>query len=224
MNDPRLSLYDVINSSVDQVLRNLHTGLPGKVVSYSNTSKLAVVQPSIKYRGNDGSLLPMPKIYDVPVKQLCTQTAGIFLPIKKDDFIWIAFSEKALDTFISSLGQESDPGDDRKFDLTDAVAFIGLFGLAQDNNTDVIIINGSTTIKIKPSGNVVLNDVITVTPTGSTTIGSGTTQFLVTADAFTDMGIALTAIAAYINGIAPGTVVWPGSHVMTSLTTKTKAE
>jgi hypothetical protein len=210
---PLLSLYDTLRNVIDSELRNVHTGIPGKIISYNNSTKLAVVQPTVKYRGKDGSLLSMPKIYDVPVKQYCTNNTGVLLPIKQNDCVWLAFSEKAIDTWNSLNGNEADPGDDRKFDLTDAVAFIGLYpsggGLQQVNNDDVAIVNGMTVITLKPSGNIELGS---------------TVQFLMTSDAFTDINNALISVASYINGIAPGTVVWPGTHVATSITTKVKAQ
>lgn len=103
-------------------LADLHTNIPGKIVSYNATTGRAVVKPSLSKLLADGTELPSPRIVDVPV---CwpsgdAYSALIALPLKAGDSVVLQFSERAIDDWLAS-GSEV-PTDPRMFDLSDAFA------------------------------------------------------------------------------------------------------
>lgn len=119
------TLVDVIANLVDQKIADIHTGLPGKIVSYDQNKKQASIQPSIKRVYTNGVVQSLPVISNVPVVFPQTKNGGIVFPLEGGDDVWLSFGERSLDTWLS-LGGETEPGNDRKYDLSDAVAFPGI--------------------------------------------------------------------------------------------------
>jgi hypothetical protein len=192
----------------------MHVAIPGVIESYDNDAITATVKPAINNLFNDGSRVTAPLIYGVPVCFPRSLSAAITFPLVKGDEVLLVFSEKSLDEWIAS-GANANPEDNRRFDLTDAIAIPGCFhsssGKIPTSKDDLVIQFNEQTIIIKANGNIEL---------GTTTLK------LVTENGFTDINTAMTAIATYINNIVSGTVVWPGINtgLGTHLTSKTKAE
>jgi hypothetical protein len=103
----------------------MHTAIPGKVVSFDPDKCEASILPFGKYKKPDGSMMDFPRLNEVPVLflQSAGQTATIVYPVKPDDHCLIFVSEQTLDTW--RTGAESNT--DLRFDLTNAVAVVGLF-------------------------------------------------------------------------------------------------
>jgi len=114
-----------IKDHMHDVLREVHTSIPGKIVTFDPADCTATVQPFGKFKKPDGSKLDYPQINEVPVyvMQGSGQTATVAHPINPDDECLILFSEQALDTWRTKA--ESDT--DLCFDLTNAAALVGLF-------------------------------------------------------------------------------------------------
>lgn len=171
---------------VESRLRDLHTAIPGVVVSFNAAKQTATVQPSIKrvfVIKNPGqnavvSQVNLPLCLDVPIQ--FPGGGGFFLtfPVAAGDECLLQFSERAIDFWYQNGGQQL-PSDYRLHGLSDAIATVGLnsqphvipsFNSAacelrtRDGNTFVRIEAGQITIK----GNLVLQG--NLTQTGNQTI------------------------------------------------------
>lgn len=158
-----------IKSQIKGALSNVHTALPGNVVSFDSGSNRATVKPSGNFMIPDGRTMPYPDIYNVPVifPTGAGGTAGITFPIVAGDAGLIVFSERQLEDFLHG-GESEDP---RMHDLNDAIFIPGLYSAgatsnAGDNASTVLTCGGST-VTINGSG-------ITISAAGSSvTIGGG---------------------------------------------------
>lgn len=142
-----------ISDLVDKKLNNLHTAIPGKIVSYDASTGLATVLPVMKFRKPDGSTIDFPQITGVPVilPQAVGQQVTIAYPIKADDGCLIIVAEQSIDYWM--YGQETDT--DLKFDLTNAFCIPGLFVSANKitedacKNNSIILDAKGTRISVK---------------------------------------------------------------------------
>jgi len=157
---PKNSLASTIHRTFEALLSEMNTCIPGVIVSYDYKTRKASVKPQIQKKFRDGSpSLALPVIVNVPVVFPGSSKVGIHFPLKKDDSVLIVFSQRSIDKWLSD-GLDSDPGDFRKFDLSDAIAIPGLnsFNKANfaTNNEDVVITNESEKITIKSNGDIQL--------------------------------------------------------------------
>lgn len=145
---------DQIAQMANKQLDGVHTAFPATIVSYDVGKQLAVVQPKIKYRKPDGSLMDLSPCNDVPVCFPQSPSAEITVawPIKAGDGCLVVCSEEALDYW--RTGSETDT--ELRFDLTSAIAYVGLnnkpdAAMKVANNEECAIIrNGPDTyVKVK---------------------------------------------------------------------------
>lgn len=120
------SLNEVMSTAIETRLLDLHTAMPGQIVSYNTANQSCVVQPCIKKKYEDGTVVNIPQITNVPVVFPRAGKAFISLPLKAGDYVLIIFSERAMDLF-SNLGGVQDPKDPRKHHITDAIAIPGVY-------------------------------------------------------------------------------------------------
>ncbi|MDR1687266.1 MAG: hypothetical protein LBS21_01480 [Clostridiales bacterium] len=118
-------LTQEMKNFVSDMIRDVHTAVPGKIVSFDPEKNEAAVQPTAKFRKPDGTQIDFAQINHVPVMfmQSAKQTATLVYPVRKDDECLILFSEQALDQW--RTGAEAST--ELRFDLTNAVAVVGLF-------------------------------------------------------------------------------------------------
>lgn len=138
-----------IEKTVETLINEIHTALPGEIVSFDTSKGTAIIQPVGKFITSDGKVLDYPRITEVPlVFPYCHQTGvGIALPVKKGDSCIIIISEVELDEWRSGGKSEGS----LRFDLTSAVAIPGLlktggqlFSKAVNNNAVVIGSSGAS--------------------------------------------------------------------------------
>lgn len=113
------SLPKVFQIAVDSRLADVNTCLPGEVVSYDRDTQTAKIQPSLKIKYADGSLVDRPIINRVPVQFSGTQEIKIHFDLKPGDTGILVFSQRSLDKWKETGGVVS-PDDSRKFNLSDA--------------------------------------------------------------------------------------------------------
>lgn len=120
------SFIEVLQEIITARLYELHTSIPGKVVSYDYDKNLAVVQPALmrKYKTMN-SAVELPTISNVPVMFQRFDEAFIRFPVKAGDTGMISFSERSLDLWLVQGGM-IDPNDSRSHALADAVFIPGL--------------------------------------------------------------------------------------------------
>jgi len=150
-------LIEVIENAILRAFEDVHTCMPGRIESYSFKTQKATVKPLLKKVYLDGDVLDLPVLGNVPVIFPRTKTSGITFPINKGDKCLLIFSERSLEQWYLS-GDNIEPGDRRRYDLSDAIAIPGLFSFAekniQTNNNDVEIHHKDQRITLKNNGDI----------------------------------------------------------------------
>jgi len=128
---PNLSL--VIRQAFYNLLKEVHTTIPGKIVSFDPETQSAQVQASIRriyvtkdsVAGETQTPVDIPTFINVPVIFLRGGGWCITFPVKTDDECIIHFSERAIDTWRKN-GDIQDPKDWRMHNYSDAICQVGL--------------------------------------------------------------------------------------------------
>ena len=142
-----------VKYTVTEMLQGVHTAIPGRIVTFDPEKCEAEILPYAKFKKPNGEFMDFPQLNHIPVLFLqgTGQTATIVYPVKPGDECLIVSQEQTLDIWRSS-GAESD--NDLRFDLTNAVAVVGLFSkpnpLVQRayDNESIIIQRGETFVEL----------------------------------------------------------------------------
>lgn len=120
---------EAMQTAMDGRQAQMHTGMPGKIVSYNATTMTAVVQPLLQAFQTmpDGSTQPVTiaQVQDVPVHFPGGGGAILTFPVKVGDECWLKFSERSLDNW-HQMGGVQQPSDWRMHDINDCVAEVGV--------------------------------------------------------------------------------------------------
>lgn len=145
---------DIIRDTVNAMLANVHTSLPGIVVDYDPLNNKATIQPALNKNFTSG-VIPLPILENVPI----VFPKNITFPVRSGDYVLLVFIERSIDLWLSVGGQVT-PSDPRKFDLSDAVAIPGLMPFTDtypdNNNQDFKISFAGSTITIKSNGDILI--------------------------------------------------------------------
>jgi len=151
MKEPGVNnMVDILQTFLESRFSDLHTSIPGKIVSYNETTERATVQPLIKLQRKVGEKIltvEVQPIENVPVMLLHTSEFKLKIPIKKGDGCEIRFSEVGIGNFLNGRGSIVDPDDISKFSLTDAYCTPGLWGGNLPTNTPTIELTESGQLK-----------------------------------------------------------------------------
>lgn len=122
--DTSPELASVIFGAMESRLVDVHTALPARVESYDAARQVADVKPMLRrvIRRTDMERVTeeLPVLPCIPVLWSRGGGAFISLPLAAGDFGWVMFADYSIDRF-RSTGEDSDPGDERRFDLANAV-------------------------------------------------------------------------------------------------------
>lgn len=162
------TLSEVIRTGIDARLLDVHTSLPGKIVSFDPARQLADVQPLTKrvLIDEDGNELveTLPVLPEVPVKFPRASGAFFSFPVHVGDFCLLIFNEASVDEFSANNGLPYAPGDLRRFSLSDAVALLGFYPVTRalaptdyDSNDIVLGFENGTKIYIQPGPSGLVN-------------------------------------------------------------------
>ena len=162
VNPTQPTLAQVLDQFITSRMANLHVSMPGIVQSYDKATQTVEVQPAIKNVYLDEDEVEqsenLPLLVDVPVA--FPRAGGFFVsfPIVKGDSVLLVFGERSMDQW-QGTGKVSDPGDLRRFSLSDAVAIPGVFpstDALQDAHGDNMVMgkDGGAQIHMKPNGEV----------------------------------------------------------------------
>lgn len=128
MPDTSPELAAVIASAIETRLVDVHVSLPGRVESYDVSTQRANVKPMLRRvlrRENMERVTEeLPVIPSVPVLWPRGGGAFVSLPLAAGDFGLLVFADYSIDRF-RSTGEDVDPGDERRFDLSNAVFYPG---------------------------------------------------------------------------------------------------
>ena len=157
-----------VKETINATLTQVHTCVPGKIVSFDGSTCQATVLPSMKIKTPKGEMMDYPQITGVPVvfPQCSAQVATIAYPVKAGDGCLILFAEQALDKFL----YDRDTGTD----LSNAVAIVGIFAQgnsvrAEAASSNAIIVDVKGT-RVKVQSGLVQIDAAAVNINGNVTI------------------------------------------------------
>ena len=153
---PNNTFDAVIKAGIDSALKELHTCLPGVVISFDTDTQTADIQPTIKRKIGD-DVVNLPVLGSVPVRFPKSTDFSISFPLAADDEVLLIFAERSLDTWLTHGGIQN-PFDFRKHDLSDAFAIP--MGYSQKNlipsfptaNLEIKVNSGTGSITITPAG------------------------------------------------------------------------
>lgn len=161
-DDPREpTLENLLDLHRDVTQGGIRVTSPGQITDYNNTNQSASVQPLIQdgYINEDGTraVEPVGALHNVPVMFVGGSQARITWPVNVGDTCTIWWSAASLARWVA-LGQGvTDPGDDRRHDVSDAICLVGLHSPAKpptDAPANAIVLHaaGGITIKLGSSG------------------------------------------------------------------------
>lgn len=162
-------IYEIVKYTLGEV----NTAIPARVLEYDPEERRASVQPTVKRRYKDGSVVSRAPITDVPVVFPSAGGGTITFPVKPGDTVLLIFSQRSIDRWVQSEGGEVDPLDNRKHDISDAIAIPGLapFPAALPADPDNVTIEfGSVSINLTPGGAVEITAPGGVTINGDVTV------------------------------------------------------
>lgn len=170
-----IDMPSAIRQAILYQLGTIHTALPGSIVSYDYTNQKASVQPLLNKAWADGTFTPMPILNSVPIIFPRAGGASLTFPVLSGDTCLLVFLERSIDLWLT-MGGQVNPDDPRKFDLSDAVAIVGLSPFSETsqalNNEDVLLTYQNSSITIKQTGDIIINT------SGKVAIGNSTTEVL----------------------------------------------
>jgi hypothetical protein len=110
----------------DLLISNLHTNLPGIIVSFDPNERTCSVQPALeRLFSGEAETVRLPIQEDVPVQFLGSNEFYLEVMLQKGDEVLCIVSERALDQWLDS-GGTVDPQSARRFSLSDIIVVPGL--------------------------------------------------------------------------------------------------
>lgn len=198
----------------DDMLFNIHTIQPGKIVTFDQIQKKAKVQPLIKLKDTRNNIYSVDPIDNVPVVFPIVAGFELKFPLTKDDGCLLFFSELPLGNYLNIGGDliMVDADDANKFELTDCIAIPGLYpfkkvptpsnAIEVDENNNFIIKTDLGSITIDQTGSILLETTVgkmEIDTAGNITFNDGTEAYVLG----TSHQTALLALTTAIAGITP---------------------
>ena len=119
-------LAGIIRQGTTNYMKDVHTALPGKIVSFNSLNQTVSVQLLIRRVFKGDQEVDLPQLINVPV---WTPRAGGFVqtfPIAPDDQCLILFAERSIDTWFT-VGDVQTPNSNRMHSFSDAICLLGLY-------------------------------------------------------------------------------------------------
>lgn len=125
----RLTLPQVLQAAISQRLAFVRVAMPGEIVSFDPVEQTAQVKAllpdQIFTESGDASTSSIGVLNKVPVQFPGAAGFAETWPVAAGDPCLLVFSDRALDVW-HERGVEADPADERRHDLSDAVAILGV--------------------------------------------------------------------------------------------------
>lgn len=119
------SAEEAAAAQIESRLKDLHTMMPGIIVSFDPDKQTAVVQPAIRRIFTEKGAVNLPVCVDVPVAFPGGGDFYLTFPVQPGDECILGFSERAIDNWYASGGTQV-PAEYRLHDLSDGIAQVGL--------------------------------------------------------------------------------------------------
>lgn len=111
-------------------MEDVHTMLPGRIVSYDEDTRLATVKPSVSMRSLHGDILDIPPIDSVPVVWPGSSDFSVRGQLRNGDGVVLYFSESGLGGWLRG-SEDAESDDETRFSLHDAIAVPGLNAISR---------------------------------------------------------------------------------------------
>jgi len=129
-------LVDSLREALRAETAKIRTCIPGRVVSYDHSEQRADVRPVVrsarKDPDTDERVTYLPDVIpNCPVS--FPQGGGFSLtwPLQKGDRVELRFASRSLDEWLTGGGDDVEPKDPRRFDVTDAIVDPGISSFAE---------------------------------------------------------------------------------------------
>lgn len=150
-------LSAVLRDTLNKWLRDsVDDMLPAKVISYSDETGLAVVQPIVQIGTTSGTKISRARIENI--KTLRMGAGGFFMrwPIKPGDLGWIKANDRDISLILQASGGEDWPNTKRLHSFSDAIFIPDTFKswVIDGSDIDALIIqsiDGSVKVALRPS-------------------------------------------------------------------------
>lgn len=135
---------DVLKAATRGALASVHTSLVCCVVSYEEASQTVTLKSCVKFkfRNQDGKIeaYEPPLFVNVPVMFPSSTIGGavfsFVFPVSEGDEALLVFNERSLDEWKTGGGSQYESQSNRRFDLSDGVAVVGLRSPADPLDSD----------------------------------------------------------------------------------------
>lgn len=222
----------IIRAAIERIVGAcVRTGIPGQIEAYDAEQQRADVQPLIldgKLIAGDRVVERLPVITDVPIIFGGTSRDRPTYALERGDTVWVMMSSHSLDLWLQQ-GGEVDPKDDRRHNISDAVAIPGLFDFAHvpsDASTDGYILHAKSKLRLggpSASSAVVVQDALDLFVQALT--NASNSAALVPAPMAPGKAALVALLAALTTGLAPPAPPIPALAAgWKAGTSKTKAE
>lgn len=128
-----MSLFDDFIDSTDRVLtrrlQDTRVAMPGRIVAYDSTKQVADIQPVVRDTRDvdfQTTVMQLPVINSVP---LVFPYGGAFRLLFRPavgDTVLLIFCDVSIDIWSHQGGDDVDPRDGRRHELSDAIAIVGV--------------------------------------------------------------------------------------------------
>ena len=209
------SIPQIIEDAIENYLNSINTSLPARVVRVDNTKAQCDVQPVIKNKYADDSVVEMPVITNVPIAFYRAGKAAVFIPVHVGDFVELRFAQRSLDLWLAK-GGVVDPLDYRKFHIKDAIAYPGVYPFSDApvgaSDTDVVVINEQSKVTVKPNGEIVLEGSAIKALADLVVLSGDSDAIALASKVMTELNAIKSAFDSHTHLYAPG----PGSPAPTA--------
>lgn len=152
-------LAQLLKRASSEALRSVNTCMPGRIISYDSGSGMASVQPLLSRRQPGGLEEDMPVINGVPVIFPRAGGGSLTFPVSKGDGVLLVFSQRSIEEYKESRDKVI-PVDPRAFDLSDAVAIIGLAPGSGGASDAVEMSYKGSTVRIDGGGVTIIGNLV----------------------------------------------------------------
>jgi hypothetical protein len=146
---------------LDARMSDVHTAMPGEVISFDASLQTIEVQPMIKnvIVGEEGEQEESyPRLYNVPVVYPRTSAIVVAFPLKAGDIVTLIFNEWPIDAF-REKGKETHPIDLERHGFGGAIALPGgpyprVNPISETVDAMLVGYDGGALVKVKSDGTI----------------------------------------------------------------------
>lgn len=175
LNNISVSMASFAKQAIENRLKDLHTAMPGIIVSFNPTNQTATVQPAIRRifvtKEEEKTILTpadLPKLIHVPVIFPNGGGFSLTFPVAPNDECLLIFCERDTAAWFKKSGVRT-PDTYRMHHLSDAVCIVGMSSEPNkitNFDPDNVVLrdrNNYNYIKITDDENIIINAVNTIT-------------------------------------------------------------